>query len=127
MLGLHDLQLGRAIRVGIEEQGLLEVVGAASTAEGLVELSGLVHPEVILVDEVLAATEAACVDALRAACDAAVIVLLEGGATRRLPFPAGATAYLDLRPADELVGALADVATIAVELGVVGGFGARSA
>ena len=127
VLGLHDLQLGRAIRVGIEEQGLLEVVGAASTAEGLVELSGLVHPDVILVDEVLATTEAARVDALRAACDAAVIVLLEGGGARRLPFPAGATAYLDLRPVDELVSALADVATIAVELGVVGGFGARSA
>ena len=127
VLGLHDLQLGRAIRVGIEEQGLLEVVGAASTAEGLVELAGLVHPDVILVDEVLATTEAARVDALRTACDAAVIVLVEGGATRRLPLPAGATAYLDLRPADELVGALADVATIAVELGVVSGFGARSA
>ena len=127
VLGLHDLQLGRAIRVGIEEQGLLEVVGAASTAEGLVELAGLVHPDVILVDEVLATTEAACVDALRAACDAAVIVLVEGGATRRLPLPAGATAYLDLRPVDELVAALADVATIAVELGVVSGFGARSA
>ena len=127
MLGLHDLQLGRAIRVGIEEQGLLEVVGAASTAEGLVELAGLVHPDVILVDEVLATTEAARVDALRTACDAAVIVLVEGGATRGLPLPAGATAYLDLRPVDELVDALADVATIAVDLGVVSGFGARSA
>ena len=127
VLGLHDLQLGRAIRVGIEEQGLLKVVGAASTAGALVELAGLVHPDVILVDEVLAATEAAHVDALRAACNAAVIVLVEGGATRRLPLPAGATAYLDLRPVEELVAALADVATIAVELGVVSGHGARSA
>ena len=57
VLGLHDLQLGRAIRVGIDEQGLLEVVGAASTAEGLVELAGLVRSDVILVDEVLASTE----------------------------------------------------------------------
>ena len=56
-----------------------------------------------------------------------MIVLVEGRATRRRPFPAGATAYLDLRPVDELVAALADVATIAVELGVVSGFGARSA
>jgi hypothetical protein len=29
VFGLHDLQLGRAIRVGIEEEGLLDVVGAA--------------------------------------------------------------------------------------------------
>jgi hypothetical protein len=86
-----------------------------------------VHPDVILVDEVLATTDAARVDALRTACDATVIVLVEGAATRRLPLPAGATAYLDLRPADELVDALADVATIAVELGVASGFGARSA
>jgi hypothetical protein len=85
------------------------------------------HPDVILVDEVLAATEAARDDALRAACEAAVIVLVERAARRRLPLPAGATAYLDLRPADELVGALADVATIAVELGVVSGFDARRA
>jgi len=127
VLGLHDLQLGRAIRAGIEEQGLLEVVGAASTAEGLVELAGLVHPDVVLVDEVLATTEAARVDALRTVCDAAVIVVVEGGATRRLPLPADAAAYLDLRPVDELVGALADVATIAVELGAVSGLGARSA
>ncbi len=127
MLGLHDLQLGRAIRAEIEEHGLLEVVGAASTAEGLVELAGLVHPDVILVDEVLATTEASRLDALRTACDAAVIVLVEGGATRRRPLPPGATAYLDLRPVDELVDALADVAPIAVELGVVSGFSARSA
>ena len=127
MLGLHDLQIGRAIRVGIEDGGLLDVVGAASTPEGLAELAGLVRPDVILVDEVLAATGPARVDALRAACDAAVIVLLEGGAARRLPFPAGATAYLDLRPVDELVAALADVATLALELGVPSGLGARNA
>ena len=127
MLGLHDLQLGRAIRAGIEEQGMLEVVGAASTAEGLVDLAVLVHPDVILVDEVLAGADDARIEGLRAVSEAAVIVLLEGGAARRLPFPAGATAYLDLRPVDELVGALADVATIAVELGATGGLGTRSA
>ena len=106
---------------------MLEVVGAASTAEGLVELAGLVRPDVILVDEVLAGTDDGRIEALRAASEAAVVVLLEGGAARRLPFPAGATAYLDLRPVDELVGALTDVATIAVELSALSALGARSA
>lgn len=127
LLGLHDLQLGRSIRAAIEEQGALEVVGAASTAEGLVELASLVHPDVILVDEVLANSDDARIEALRTASEAAVIVLLEGGGARRLPFPAGAAAYVDLRPVDELVDALADVATIAIELRALGGLGARCA
>jgi DNA-binding NarL/FixJ family response regulator len=127
VLGLHDLQLGRAIRAGIDEQGRLQVVGAASTPEGLVETTDLVRPDVILVDETLVHTTEASLEALRAASDdAAVIVLLDAGSVRRSPFPSGATAYLELRPVHELIRALTDIARIAVELGVVDRSDARS-
>jgi chemotaxis response regulator CheB len=125
VLGLHDLQLGRAIRAAIDDQGRLQVVGAASTAEGLVEMTDLVRPDVVLVDEVLATAADAGIDALRAASDdAAIIVLLEGG-RQGAPVPTGATAYLEHRPVAELVNGLTDVATIAVKLRVASGLGGR--
>ena len=116
VLGVRDERLTRAITERLEHEDRLELVGVASTPREVADLADRERPDVVLLDEVLATQEEAHIERLRGTPGASLIVLVEPNAIRRERFPAGATAYLAMRPVDDLIEGLLDVATIAAGL-----------
>ena len=106
-------RLAHAVGRRLEHDGHFEVVGAASTPSGVVEMAGLELPDVIVVDERIGTKGGWHVARLRAVSDAQLLVLVDASLPRRGGLPLGANAYLALRPPSELADVLVDVVTIA--------------